>query len=199
MFTGIVEAQGILRKTEVNGSNYTLWIESSISPELKVDQSVSHNGVCLTVEELKGSLHRVTAVQETLTKSTIGSWKIEDLVNLERCMVINGRIDGHLVQGHVDSPGICIDIKEMSGSWKLGIRFPEEFAQYVIEKGSICINGISLTAFEVYKDHLSVAIIPYTYHHTNIRNLKVGDSINIEFDVIGKYVQRWQQLQHQPS
>ena len=195
MFTGIVEAQGILRKIEVTGSNKSLWIESSISPELKVDQSVSHNGVCLTVEEIKGDAHRVTAIQETLIKSTIDNWQLEDLINLERCMVINDRIDGHLVQGHVDSPGTCIDIKEMSGSCKLRIRFPETFAQFVIEKGSVCINGVSLTAFDIQKDELSVAIIPYTFHHTNIKSLKVGDSINIEFDMIGKYVQRWQQLQ----
>ncbi|MGZ5135575.1 MAG: riboflavin synthase [Flavitalea sp.] len=199
MFTGIVEAQGILRKIEVTGSNKSLWIESSISPELKMDQSVSHNGVCLTVEEIKGGAHRVTAIQETLTKSTIDNWQLQDLINLERCMVINDRIDGHLVQGHVDSPGICIDKIEMSGSWKLRIRFPEAFAQFVIEKGSVCINGVSLTAFDVQKDELSVAIIPYTFHHTNIKSLKVGDPINIEFDMIGKYVQRWQQLQQQTS
>jgi riboflavin synthase len=198
MFTGIVEAQGSLKAIVANGSNKTLWIESSISQELKVDQSVSHNGVCLTVEEQNGSLHRVTAIEETLTKSTVGNWQEGDRINLERCMVINGRIDGHLVQGHVDSPGSCIDIKQMDGSWKIRVRFPAEFAQFVIEKGSVCLDGISLTAFDVKSDELSVAIIPYTFHHTNLSNLKIGDSMNIEFDVIGKYVQRWQQLQRHP-
>ena len=199
MFTGIVEAQGRVTKVAVDGSNRTLWIESQISRELKVDQSVSHNGVCLTIEDLNEVSHRITAIAETLGKTTIGSWQTGDIVNLERCMIMNGRIEGHLVQGHIDSPGICVDITQLEGSWKLRIHFPEEFGQFVIEKGSVCLDGISLTAYEVDKDELSVAIIPYTFHHTNIRNLKIGDRMNMEFDMIGKYVQRWNQLQERSS
>jgi riboflavin synthase len=195
MFTGIIEAQGILRDIQSIDTNKTLWLESPISSELKEDQSVSHNGVCLTIEEVNKNTHRVTAISETLIKSNIDDWKLGEPVNIERCLSINGRIDGHIVQGHVDTRGRCVDIQEVKGSWQFRIWFPGDFAHLVIEKGSICINGISLTAFEVSREELSVAIIPYTFTHTNMKNVKTGDLLNIEFDVIGKYIQRWQQIQ----
>ena len=195
MFTGIVETQGVLREIKASARNRIMWIESSISPELQVDQSVAHNGVCLTVEEVDNNKHRVTAIQETLLKSNIETWKIGEKINIERCMPMNGRIDGHIVQGHVDTTGVCTDINQNEGSTEYRFSFPEEFAHLVIEKGSICINGISLTAFNVGIREASVAIIPYTFHHTNMKNIRQGDLLNIEFDVIGKYIQRWQQIQ----
>jgi riboflavin synthase len=196
MSTGIVETQGILREIKASETNKIMWIESPISFELKADQSVAHDGVCLTVEEVDNNMHRVTAIQETLSKSNIGSWKIgAATINIERCLPMNGRIDGHIVQGHVDTTGVCVSINETQGSTEYRIRFSGEFAHLVIEKGSICINGISLTAFNVGVDEVSVAIIPYTFQHTNMRHVKEGDLLNIEFDVIGKYIQRWQQIQ----
>ena len=195
MFTGIVETQGVLREIKASGKNKTMWIESSISRELKVDQSVAHNGVCLTVEEVNNDMYRVSAIQETLLKSTIKAWKIGERINIERCMPMNGRIDGHIVQGHVDTTGVCSGINQNEGSTEYRLRFPEGFAHLVIEKGSICINGISLTAFNVGINEISVAIIPYTFQHTNMKDIREGDLLNIEFDVIGKYIQRWQQVQ----
>lgn len=190
MFTGIIEATGIVYSVSDNGSNKTFWISSSISKELKVDQSVSHNGVCLTVEEVKDDMHRVTAIHETLIKSNIGKWQEDDGVNLERCMQMNGRIDGHIVQGHVDAIAICLEKKDMNGSWEYSFKFSQEFANLVIEKGSIAVNGISLTVFDVRWQGFSVAIIPYTYEHTNMNAVTEGSTVNIEFDIIGKYVQR---------
>ncbi len=190
MFTGIIEASGIVKELNSNGSNKTFWIESPISKELKIDQSISHNGVCLTVEETKGNMHRVTAIAETLQKSNLGELKMGDTVNLERCMQMNGRIDGHIVQGHVDATANCISKKDMNGSWEYRFQFPAQFKGLVIEKGSISLNGISLTIFNVDENEFSVAIIPYTYEHTNIQFINKGNSVNIEFDMIGKYVQR---------
>lgn len=198
MFTGIVENQGIVKRIERHAGNKTLWFTSTLSSSLKIDQSVSHNGVCFTVEEIGEDSHRVTAISETISKSTVGNWSIGDVINLERCMTLDGRLDGHIVQGHVDTQAICLHMEEKSGSWEYRIQFPEEFALLVIEKGSICINGISLTAYGVTRTELTVGIIPYTFNHTNIRHLKVGDAVNVEFDVIGKYVQRWQQVQGSP-
>ena len=195
MFTGIVETQGILNKIETSDRNKIMWIESPLSGELKADQSVSHNGVCLTIEEVIGKVHKVTAIHETLLKTNINTWKPGSAINIERCMSINSRIDGHIVQGHVDTTARCVGISEFHGSTEYRIRFPREFAPLVIEKGSICINGISLTAFNVGKEELSVAIIPYTLNHTNMKYVLEGDELNIEFDVIGKYIQRWQQIQ----
>jgi riboflavin synthase len=195
MFTGIIENQGIITEVSLANGNKTLWIESPLSGDFKIDQSVSHSGVCLTVEAVHENRHKVTAIQETLLKSTIGTWKEGEPVNLERCMTMNGRFDGHIVQGHVDTQGSCIDVTENEGSWEFRIRFPRQFAHLVVEKGSICINGISLTAFDVSKEELSVGIIPYTYSNTNISHLRKGQPVNIEFDVIGKYIQRWHQLQ----
>jgi riboflavin synthase len=188
MFTGIIEAIGKIESIKKNGSNKTFWISSSVSNELKVDQSVSHNGACLTVEAVKEKSHRVTAIEETLTKSNLGNWHEGDEVNIERCMLMNGRLDGHIVQGHVDTTGVCIDKQDLNGSWQFRFHFPYEFGNLVIEKGSIAINGISLTVFNVDKNEFSVAIIPYTFEHTNMRHVSVGTTVNIEFDIIGKYV-----------
>jgi riboflavin synthase len=190
MFTGIVESPGTVKVVNTLGTNRIFWIESTLSPELKVDQSLSHNGVCLTVEEIKEGTHRVTAIEETLKKTNLDSWKAGDLVNLERCLVMNGRLDGHIVQGHVDATAACKEREELDGSWEFQFEFPEKFGHLVIEKGSICLNGISLTAFAVKKRRFKVAIIPYTFEHTNIRNIFPGDKVNIEFDMIGKYVSR---------
>ena len=194
MFTGIIETTGSIKDIFVTGSNKTFWIESSLSYELKVDQSVSHNGVCLTVEETRTSLHRITAIEETLFKTNLNNWKINDVVNIERCMQMNGRLDGHIVQGHVDTVATCIDVLTKDGSWEYTCVFDKKFGALVIEKGSISLNGVSLTIFNVGEDRFTVAIIPYTYEHTNMKYLKIGDNINIEFDMIGKYVTRFIQL-----
>jgi riboflavin synthase len=188
MFTGIIEAIGKIESIEKNGSNKTFWINSSISNELKADQSVSHNGVCLTVEGVKENSHRVTAIEETLAKSNLDSWQKGDEVNIERCMVMNGRLDGHIVQGHVDTTAVCVDKQDLNGSWQFRFQFPDGFSKLVIEKGSIAINGISLTIVDVDANKFSVAIIPYTFEHTNMKHVSIGTTVNIEFDIIGKYV-----------
>jgi len=190
MFTGIIETSGKVETITSEGSGKIFWISSPLAPDLKIDQSVAHNGVCLTVDQLSEGQHRVTAIEETLLKTTLGSWKTGDTVNLERCMQMNGRLDGHIVQGHVDATGKCLQILDKNGSWEYRIQFPAKFASLVIEKGSICVNGISLTAFQVAEDAFSVAIIPYTYENTNIKSLKQGQEVNLEFDVVGKYIQR---------
>ena len=190
MFTGIIESLGRVNAIESKGTNKTFWIASPISRELKVDQSISHNGVCLTVEERKDGLHRVTAIQETLEKTSLRHWQPGDLVNLERCLLMNGRLDGHIVQGHVDATATCIDRKELDGSWEFRFEFPKKFSHLVIEKGSISLNGISLTIFNVKKSKFDIAVIPYTFEHTNVQSIKTGDKVNLEFDMIGKYVSR---------
>lgn len=190
MFTGIIEHTGIVKEVISNGSNRSFWIESPISDQLKTDQSVSHSGVCLTVEEVQGSRHRITAIDETLKKTNLGNWEKGSLINLERCLQLNGRLDGHLVQGHVDATGTCTGKIIKDGSWEFEISFPRAFAELVIEKGSICLNGISLTAFAVKKKHFKVAIIPYTFEHTNLKTLEPGHTVNLEFDMIGKYLLR---------
>ncbi|PWU01211.1 MAG: riboflavin synthase [Bacteroidetes bacterium] len=190
MFTGIIETLGSIREIKTKDTNKTYWIESSLGPELKVDQSLSHDGVCLTVEEIKNNLHRVTAIAETLHKTNLGTWKTGDVVNLERCLKPGDRLDGHFVQGHVDTTGTCTGTSNMNGSWKYTIQFPEKFAGLLIEKGSISLNGISLTIFDLTQKEFSVAIIPYTYEHTNLKKLAKGDRVNLEFDMIGKYVNR---------
>lgn len=196
MFTGIIESQGILRNIEVVESNRILWLESDISNALHVDQSVAHNGVCLTVESKDHHMHRVTAIGETLKKTNINEWKVGDSINLERCIALNGRLEGHMVQGHVDTVCQCVEIKDTGGSWLFRFQFPSAFAPLVIEKGSICLNGISLTAFQLGKTEFSVAIIPYTFQHTNMNQLKENDFVNIEFDLIGKYIHRWKTLEN---
>ena len=190
MFTGIIETTGTVIEVTGTGNNKTFLISSALAPELKVDQSLSHNGVCLTVEEIKDGRHRVTAIEETLLKTNLHSWQAGTVVNLERCMLLNGRLDGHIVQGHVDCTATCKAIVEKNGSWEYDFIFPPLFTNKVIEKGSICINGISLTLFNVGQHSFTVAIIPYTYEHTNMQNVKQGDLVNIEFDVVGKYVER---------
>ncbi len=190
MFTGIIEALGIVKAVITSGSNKTFWVESPLSDQFRVDQSVSHSGACLTVEEVRNSMHRVTAIEETLTKTTIDNWSEGTLVNIERCLAVNGRLDGHFVQGHTDCTAICTAIAEKNGSWNLEFEFPKKYAELVIEKGSISINGISLTVFNVKKKSFTVAIIPYTYEHTNIHTLKPGDAVNLEFDLLGKYILR---------
>jgi riboflavin synthase len=191
MFTGIIESLGKIHSIDTNGTNKTFWVESSLTAELKVDQSLSHNGVCLTVEEVKDNLHRVTAIEETLEKTNLGTWQPGDLVNLERCMVMNGRLDGHIVQGHVDATAACLQRTDKDGSWQYRFEFPKKFSHLVIEKGSISLNGISLTIFNVKKSKFDIAVIPYTYEHTNIQSVVPGSLVNIEFDLIGKYVTRF--------
>jgi riboflavin synthase len=190
MFTGIIETMGIVKNVTQAGSNKSFWIESGISQELNIDQSVSHNGVCLTVEEVKENSHRVTAVEETLNKTNLNDWKSGDLVNLELSIKSDSRLDGHFVQGHVDASATCIMRREKEGSWEYEFSFPKKFAELIIEKGSVCINGISLTAYDVKKKNFKVAIIPYTYEHTNIKAVQKKDLVNIEFDLIGKYILR---------
>lgn len=190
MFTGIIETTGKISAIEQSGTNKTFWITSPISNELKTDQSVAHNGVCLTVEEVADGKHRVTAVKETLEKSNLGFLNIGNKINIERCLPFNGRLDGHLVQGHVDATGTCTSVSEQNGSWLFTFQYPKEFTHLIVEKGSISLNGISLTVFNVTKDEFSVAIIPYTFEHTNMNHIQKGSVINLEFDIIGKYVQK---------
>ena len=190
MFTGIVETQGIIKKIIENGSNKTFWIKSPISSKLKPDQSISHDGVCLTIEETKAGRHRVTAIVETLSKTTLGDWQEGSIINLERCLKVNDRLNGHFVQGHVDATATCIDKKGKDGSCEFSFQFPIEFSSLIIEKGSITVNGISLTIFNVSENTFDVAIIPYTFDHTNLRLLKPGQKVNIEFDMLGKYIDR---------
>ncbi len=194
MFTGIIETMGTILDIREEGTNRTFVIQSDLSPHLKTDQSVSHNGVCLTVEKSDATTHQVTAIEETLKKTNLSFWKKGEVVNLERCLTFNGRIDGHLVQGHIDTTGTCVAVRDLVGSWQYLIEFSPEFASLVIEKGSISLNGTSLTAFNVQKDSFEVAIIPYTYHHTSIQYLQPGQPVNLEFDLLGKYLQRQLQL-----
>jgi riboflavin synthase len=190
MFTGIVESLGIIKEIAVSGTNKTFWIESPLSSSFKPDQSVAHNGVCLTVEDIRESLHRVTAVDETLSKTDLNQWQIGTHINLERSLLPANRLDGHFVQGHVDTTGTCTKIRDKQGSYEFEIDFPKKFAELVIEKGSICLNGISLTAFDVKKHSFKVVIIPFTFEHTNLQFLKNDDLVNLEFDMIGKYILR---------
>lgn len=190
MFTGIIEAIGQVKEIVTMGTNKIFWISSPLSSSFKVDQSIAHNGVCLTIEEVQEGLHRVTAVQETLEKTELNQWKPGTLVNLERSLLPGNRLDGHFVQGHVDTTGTCKKIRDRQGSHEFTFGFPKKMAALVIEKGSITINGISLTAFEVKKDSFKVAIIPYTFDNTNLSQLQEGDEVNLEFDMIGKYILR---------
>ena len=190
MFTGIIESLGEILAIKKERSNQLFMVESPISNELKVDQSLSHNGVCLTVVEIRNSVHSVVAVQETLVKSSLG-WLVQgDVVNLERCMIANGRFDGHIVQGHVDQTGVVTSIKNKDGSWLFDIEYDPNFGNMTVEKGSICVDGVSLTCFNSAKGAFTVAIIPYTFQHTNFHRLKVGSNVNLEFDIIGKYVKK---------
>lgn len=194
MFTGIIETTGTIISIENKGNNRIFQVHSPISAELKPDQSIAHNGVCLTVEKVQDDIHQVTAIYETLVKTNLGNWKSGDLINLERCITPNGRLDGHFVQGHVDTTAACIEKITHEGSWQFRFEFPEKFAKLVIEKGSIALNGISLTIFDVTNRHFSVAIIPYTFEYTNMQRLHTGDTVNLEFDMVGKYVVRGMEL-----
>lgn len=196
MFTGIIETVATVAEVLPDGSNVHLVIASPIAAELKVDQSVAHNGVCLTVVAIDNDRYRVTAVAETLSKTNIGSLRAGDPVNIERALKLGDRLDGHFVQGHVDATAECVERTALSGSWLFRFRFPKEFAPLVIEKGSICINGVSLTAFNAGIDELTVTIIPYTYQHTNFSHIAAGSIVNMEFDVLGKYLLRSNQAQN---
>jgi riboflavin synthase len=190
MFTGIIEVVGQLSGIENEGTNRHFKIDSAISQELKIDQSVSHNGVCLTVTKVSGASHWVTAIDETLQKSNLGKLVVGSKVNLERCMVNNGRFDGHIVQGHVDQTGMIKSIRDMQGSWLYEFEYDAGEGNITVEKGSVAVNGISLTCFNSKPAAFTVAIIPYTFEHTNFHQLKTGDTVNLEFDIIGKYVKR---------
>jgi riboflavin synthase len=190
MFTGIIETLGRVTDLKHDGGNLHITVTSSISSELKIDQSVAHNGVCLTVVALQDGMHTVTAIEETLNKTNIGELKTGDLINLERCMQMNGRLDGHIVQGHVDQTAVCIAYRELDGSWEYTFEYDSTKGNVTVEKGSICINGISLTVVNSQAKNFSVAIIPYTYEHTNLQQVREGSVINLEFDIIGKYVAR---------
>ncbi|MFZ4058511.1 MAG: riboflavin synthase [Ferruginibacter sp.] len=191
MFTGIIEQTGTVKAIKTTGTNKTFVIESDLAPALKIDQSVAHNGVCLTVEAVDTNTHTITAISETLSKTNLNHWKEGTVINLERCMQMNGRIDGHIVQGHVDTVAQCTEIVEKAGSWEYRFEFDPQFAPLIIEKGSASINGISLTIFNIAQNGFTVAIIPYTYTHTNMQYLQVNDWVNIEFDMVGKYVTRF--------
>lgn len=190
MFTGIIESIGEIKRIESAGSNLIFFIKSGISGELKIDESVCHNGVCLTIEEINDDIYRVSAIEETVKKTNAGSWKVDDVVNLERSMRLTDRLDGHIVQGHIDGTGICIKKEKKAGSTEFTFEFDPSFAALIIEKGSICVNGVSLTAFNVTNQNFMVAIIPYTFSHTNFKFLEEGNAVNLEFDVLGKYVAR---------
>ncbi len=191
MFTGIIESLGKITSVKVDQGNIDFTIESEISQELKVDQSVSHNGVCLTVTETDNKTHTVTAVKETLDKSSLKNFSVDDLINLERAMKLGERLDGHLVQGHVDGVAKCVGFSANNGSWIYRFEFDIKNEMLLIEKGSICINGVSLTVFDIAENNFSVTIIPYTYENTSFKNLKKGDLVNIEYDMIGKYLARF--------
>jgi riboflavin synthase len=188
MFTGIIEANGKIKDIQSENSNIHFTIESDISNALKIDQSIAHNGVCLTVIEQNENWHKVTAIQETLDKTNLNEWKVGDLVNLERCMQMNGRLDGHIVQGHVDTIGKIENIQNANGSWVFTINYNAD--DVTVEKGSITINGTSLTVVNSKNHSFDVHIIPYTFEHTNFHQLKIGQKVNLEFDIIGKYVKR---------
>lgn len=190
MFTGIIEDLGLITTIEQEDKNVHFTISSLISGELEVDQSVSHNGVCLTVVACDAASHTVTAIQETLNKTNLSEWEMGTVINLERCMPADGRFDGHIVQGHVDQTALCTGVKEEGGSWRYSFSYDAALGNITVEKGSICINGVSLTVVDSGKDHFSVAIIPYTYEHTQFKLLREGDTVNLEFDIVGKYIRR---------
>ncbi|MDI9311907.1 MAG: riboflavin synthase [Limnohabitans sp.] len=195
MFTGIIETLGVIKDLKKEGENIHVTVQSNITNELKIDQSVAHNGVCLTVVAIDNDLYTVTAIKETIEKTNLGDWNIGDKVNLERAMKLGDRLDGHIVQGHVDQIAICKNIEEANGSWYFTFEYDKNLNNITIEKGSITINGTSLTVVNSKINEFSVAIIPYTYEHTNFHSFKIGTKVNLEFDVIGKYVARLHSLQ----
>ena len=189
MFTGIIESLSEIKEIKKEGDNLSISFNSSISSELKIDQSISHNGICLTVVDIVDSIYTVTAIKETIIKSSIKDWGVGDLINIERAMKLGDRLDGHMVQGHVDQTAVCTKISEENGSWYFDFKY-EKSENLTIEKGSIAINGVSLTVVNSSINGFSVAIIPYTYNYTNFKNLKPGDLVNIEFDLVGKYISK---------
>lgn len=193
MFTGIIEEIGKIVRIEREQANLHLYVKSSFTNELKIDQSVAHNGVCLTVVAIDGDVYQVTAIAETLAKTHLGSLQVGDTVNLERGMLLNTRLDGHIVQGHIDQTGTCTAIQEEAGSTRFTFQYDPSTGNVVIEKGSITVNGVSLTVVDATHDSFSVAVIPYTLAHTNLQHLQIGNIVNLEFDVIGKYVSRLMQ------
>ena len=194
MFTGIIEAFGKVVDLKKDQENLHLSLESSLTQELKIDQSLAHNGVCLTVVDTAADQYTVTAIQETLEKSNLGSIKMGDLINLDRAMMMNNRLDGHIVQGHVDQIGYCTGVDFREGSWFFDFEYDQNQNNITIEKGSICVNGVSLTVVNSGENHFSVAIIPYTYKHTNFHQIQKGDTVNLEFDMIGKYISKLHRL-----
>jgi riboflavin synthase len=190
MFTGIIETLGKVQDVRNENDNLHISVQSSITNELKIDQSVAHNGVCLTVIAIENDVYTVTAISETIQKTNLSDWKIGDSLNLERAMLLGSRLDGHIVQGHVDQTGTCKEVREANGSWYYSFEYDKNLSNITIEKGSITVNGVSLTVVNSKENEFSVAIIPYTYEHTNFKDFKVGTKINLEFDVIGKYVSR---------
>ena len=190
MFTGIIETLGTIQSLKNENDNLHVSVKSAITNELKIDQSVAHNGVCLTVIAIENDVYTVTAIAETINKTNLGQWKTGDSLNLERAMMLGSRLDGHIVQGHVDQTGICKNIENANGSWYFTFEYDADLNNITIEKGSITVNGVSLTVVNSKKNEFSVAIIPYTYEHTNFKDFKIGTKINLEFDVIGKYVAR---------
>ena len=189
MFTGIIESLSEIKEIKKEGDNLSISFDSSISSELKIDQSISHNGICLTIVDIVDSIYTVTAIKETIIKSSIKDWGVGDLINIERAMKLGDRLDGHMVQGHVDQTAVCTKISEENGSWYFDFKY-EKSENLTIEKGSIAINGVSLTVVNSSINSFSVAIIPYTYNYTNFKNLKPGDLVNIEFDMVGKYISK---------
>jgi riboflavin synthase len=196
MFTGIIEDLGTIEKLEKDGGNLHITVSTSITSELKIDQSVAHNGVCLTVVGIDSGSYTVTAIQETLDKTNLGLITRNNLVNIERAMKLGDRLDGHIVQGHVDQTATCIHILEEDGSWVFTFEYNKNLSNITIEKGSVTVNGVSLTVVNSKAHSFSVAIIPYTYNHTTFKNLKIGDIVNLEFDVIGKYIKRLNDLRY---
>lgn len=190
MFTGIIETLGTVKALEKDGDNIHITIQSNLTNELKIDQSVAHNGVCLTVVNINNDVYTITAIKETIDKTNLSFWNVNDVVNLERAMKLGDRLDGHIVQGHVDQVAACKNIEEANGSWYFTFEYDKNLHNITIEKGSITVNGVSLTVVNSKENEFSVAIIPYTYAHTNFHNFKIGTKINLEFDVIGKYVAR---------
>lgn len=194
MFTGIIKELGVVKKIEKEGSNIHLTIEAEMTKELKIDESVAHNGVCLTVVAIEGNQYTVTAIEETMLKTNLGAWVVGTEVNLERAMIMNARLDGHIIQGHVDKTGTCTEIKEVDGSWYFTFKYEETEEHLLVDKGSVCVNGTSLTVVDPEPNHFSVAIIPYTYEETVFRNMKIGDAVNLEFDILGKYIAKYAKL-----
>lgn len=190
MFTGIIETLGEIVQLEKNQSNLDLWVKSKITSELKIDQSVAHNGVCLTVVDIDNDIYRVTAIEETLQKTNLNHLKQGDFVNLERAMLMNSRLDGHMVQGHVDTTAVCSHVSNQEGSWEFRFQFKDAPEFITVEKGSITVDGVSLTVVDSMEKEFSVAIIPYTYQHTRFQRYQTSDLVNIEFDVIGKYIHK---------